>query len=123
MGEKKILVIEDNPMNMELVSDLLEINGYEVLKAKSGLEMFEIIGSIATVPDLILMDVQIPETDGLTLTKWLKENPLTRDIPIIALTAHAMKGDREKALEAGCIDYISKPINTREFVNKIGKFL
>ena len=123
MGEKKILVIEDNPMNMELVSDLLEINGYEVLKAKSGLEMFEIIGSIATVPDLILMDVQIPETDGLTLTKWLKENPLTRDIPIIALTAHAMKGDREKALEAGCVDHIPKPINTREFVNKISKFL
>ena len=123
MEKKKILVVEDNPMNMELISDLLEINGYEVLKATSGLKMFKIMGSISTVPDLILMDIQIPEADGLTLTKRLKENPLTKDIPIIALTAHAMKGDREKALEVGCIDYIPKPINTREFISKISKFL
>lgn len=108
---------------MELFSDLLEINGYEVLKAMSGLEMFEIIGSVSIVPDLILMDIQIPDVDGLTLTKRLKGNPLTRDIPIIALTAHAMKGDREKTLEAGCIDYIPKPIDIKEFINKISKFL
>jgi CheY-like chemotaxis protein len=123
MKRKKILVVEDNPMNMELISDLLEISGYEVLKAMSGKEMFKIIGSVSTVPDLILMDVQIPEVDGLMLTKSLKENLLTRGIPVIALTAHAMKGDREKALEAGCIDYISKPINTREFVSRISKYL
>ena len=123
MEKKRILVVEDNLMNMELISDLLEINGYEVLKATSGLRMFKILGSTSIVPDLILMDIQIPEVDGLTLTKGLKENPLTRDIPIIALTAHAMRGDREKALEAGCIDYISKPINTREFISKISKFL
>jgi CheY-like chemotaxis protein len=123
MKRKKILVVEDNPMNMELISDLLEISGYEVLKAMSGKEMFKIIGSVSKVPDLILMDVQIPEVDGLMLTKSLKENLLTRGIPVIALTAHAMKGDREKALEAGCIDYISKPINTREFVSRISKYL
>jgi two-component system, cell cycle response regulator DivK len=123
LRKKKILVVEDNHMNMELISDLLEINDYEVLKATSGLRMFEIMGSISTVPDLILMDIQIPGGDGLTLTKRLKEDPLTRDVPIIALTAYVMKGDREKALEAGCIDYISKPINTREFVSKISKFL
>ena len=123
MKRKKILVVEDNPMNMELISDLLEISGYEVLKAMSGKEMFKIIGSVSKVPDLILMDVQIPEVDGLMLTKSLKENLLTRGIPVIALTAHAMKGDREKALEAGCIDYISKPINTREFVRRISKYL
>ncbi|MBI2485825.1 MAG: response regulator [Deltaproteobacteria bacterium] len=123
MRKRKILVVEDNPMNMELFSDLLEINGYEVLKAMSGLEMFEIIGSVSIVPDLILMDIQIPDVDGLTLTKRLKGNPLTRDIPIIALTAHAMKGDREKTLEAGCIDYIPKPIDIKEFINKISKFL
>lgn len=123
MEKKRILVVEDDLMNIELISDLLEINGYEVLEATSGLRMFEIMDSISIVPDLILMDIQIPDVDGLTLTKRLKGDPLTRDIPIIALTAHAMRGDREKALEAGCIDYIPKPFNTREFIDKIGKFL
>ncbi len=132
MEKKKILVVEDNPINMELISDLLEINGYEVLKATSGLQMFKIMGStptptstssLSTVPDLILMDIQIPEVDGLTLTRRLKEDPLTKDIPIIALTAHAMKGDRERALEAGCVDYIPKPFDMEEFISKISKFL
>jgi CheY-like chemotaxis protein len=123
LERKKILIVEDNHMNMELISDLLEINGYDVFKAASGPQMFNIVDSMSKVPDLILMDIQIPEVDGLMLTKSLKENLLTRGIPVIALTAHAMKGDREKALEAGCIDYISKPINTREFVSRISKYL
>lgn len=123
MEKKRILVVEDDLMNMELISDLLETNGYEVLEATSGLRMFEIIDSISIAPDLILMDIQIPDVDGLTLTKRLKGNPLTRDIPIIALAANAMRGDREKALEVGCIDYIPKPFNTRGFIDKISKFL
>lgn len=123
MERKKILIVEDNHMNMELISDLLEINGYDVFKAASGPQMFNIVDSMSKVPDLILMDIQIPGGDGFTLTKRLKENPVTRDIPIIAVTAYAMKGDREKALGAGFVDYISKPINTKEFVRKISKFL
>jgi CheY-like chemotaxis protein len=123
LERKKILIVEDNHMNMELISDLLEINGYDVFKAASGPQMFNIVDSMSKVPDLILMDIQIPGGDGFTLTKRLKENPVTRDIPIIAVTAYAMKGDREKALGAGFVDYISKPINTKEFVRKISKFL
>ena len=119
--EKTVLVVEDNVMNLELVSDLLEASGYRVLQAKAGAEAITLAEREG--PDLILMDLQLPEMDGLAATRQLKQNALTRDITVVALTAHAMLGDEEKAREAGCSGYIAKPINTREFVELIEDFL
>lgn len=121
MTERKILIVDDNQMNMELASDLLEANGYQVLQAgdaKAGIDIAK-----KEKPDLILMDVQLPGMDGLQATSILKEDIATRDIHVVALTAHAMKGDEENVLKAGCAGYISKPINTREFSRKIEGFL
>lgn len=118
---KRILVVEDNELNMELVRDLLGFGGYEVLEAgdaRSAIALAE-----REAPDLILMDVQLPGMDGLTATRILKETETTARIPVVALTAHAMKGDAEKAFAAGCSGYITKPINTRSFAEEIGDFL
>ena len=111
MASETILIVEDNFMNMELVTDILEANGYRVIQAITGNEALNKVNE--TSPDLVLMDIQLPGLDGLTATGIIKDNPETRDIPIIALTAHAMRGDEEKALMAGCDGYISKPIDTR----------
>ncbi|MHB1361744.1 MAG: response regulator [Thermoleophilia bacterium] len=121
MDEKKILVVEDNVMNLELVSDLLEAHGFRVVQAQSGATAIALAEK--ELPDLILMDLQLPEMDGLEATRWLKRNQLTKDICVVALTAHAMLGDEEKAREAGCSGYIAKPINTREFAEVISGFL
>jgi two-component system cell cycle response regulator DivK len=121
MGTKKILVVEDNPMNLELVADILEAHGYEVVQAKEGNEALRIASEER--PDLILMDIQLPELDGLEVTRRLKSNESTRDINIVALTAYAMRGDEERVREAGCSGYIAKPINTREFVKVIAAYL
>jgi CheY-like chemotaxis protein len=121
MRPARILVVEDNEMNMELAVDLLELQGYEVLAAKTGQEALEICGREEL--DLILMDVQLPGMDGLTVTDKLKENPTTRHIPVVALTAHAMKGDEERMLSRGCEGYIAKPIDTREFPKAVGRFI
>ena len=113
MARHKILIIEDNPMNMELAVDLLEAAGHEVLtamEAETGIELAR-----SEQPELILMDVSLPGMDGLAATQKLKADPGTRNIPIVALTAHAMKGDEEKALAAGCQGYLTKPIDTRTF--------
>ncbi|MBI2470703.1 MAG: response regulator [Planctomycetes bacterium] len=121
MSEGKILIIDDNPMNLELVSDLLELRGFLVIKAedsKTGMELAQ-----TEKPDLILMDIQLPGIDGIDATRILKEDTITADIPIVALTAHAMKGDEEKILKAGCTGYISKPINTREFPKIVQSYL
>ncbi|OHB35817.1 MAG: two-component system response regulator [Planctomycetes bacterium GWA2_40_7] len=121
MSEEKILIIDDNPMNLELVSDLLELHGFLVIKAKdskTGMELAQ-----TEKPDLILMDIQLPGIDGIDATRILKEDIITADIPIVALTAHAMKGDEEKILKAGCTGYISKPINTREFPKIVKSYL
>lgn len=121
MAEKKILIVDDNQMNLELVFDLLEVNGYQVLQAedaKTGIDIAK-----KEIPDLILMDVQLPGMDGLQATRILKEDVETRDIPIVALTAHAMKGDGGKILKAGCAGYITKPIDTREFPKTVAGFL
>ncbi len=112
MAGETILVVEDNALNMELISDILEAHGYRVVQAVTGADALKLVPS--EHPDLVLMDIQLPGLDGLTATGILKDNPETRDIPIIALTAHAMRGDEEKAREAGCDDYISKPIDTRQ---------
>ena len=112
-----ILVVEDNPSNMKLVSLILESMGHIVIEAfdaKTGIQL-----ALAHLPDLILMDIQLPDMDGLEATRLLKRNLLTQGIKVVALTAFAMKGDEEHMLAAGCDDYIAKPIQYAEFVERI----
>ena len=116
-----ILIVEDNRRNMLLIRDLLRLHGFRTLEASDGEE--GIARATADRPDLILMDLQLPGMDGLTVTRVLRQDPVTAAIPIVALTAHAMKGDRERALEAGCSGYIPKPIDTRCFLAQIQVFL
>ena len=121
MTPHKILVVEDNALNMKLVQSLLKIDKYQTFEAadaETGIEL-----ALAHHPDLILMDVQLPGISGLEATKILKKKNGLEETPIVALTAHAMKGDKKKALEAGCDGYITKPIDTRKFRNKIKEFL
>lgn len=121
MPNKRILVVEDDLMNMRLAQHVLEVEGYTVVKAATGQEALKQIES--TLPDLILMDLQLPDIDGMTLVRILRTKAITRDTTILALTAFAMKGDREKILKIGCNDYISKPINVREFINTVRRYL
>ena len=121
MSEKKILLVEDNPVNRRLAEFLLRSQGYQVRAATTAQEAFDIIK--AERPDLILMDVQLPGMDGLEATKKLKEEPTTRDIPVVAVTSYAMKGDREKALAAGCAGYITKPIDKDTFIREVATVL
>lgn len=121
MAGKRILVVEDHPLNRELVSDLLLARGYEVLEATTGQQALEM--GREHRPDLILMDVQLTELDGLSATRILKSDPATQDIVVVAITAHAMRGDEAKVYDAGCSGYISKPINTRELPKIIEQFL
>jgi len=108
----KILVIEDNDRNRKLVKILLEANKYEVIEARTGEEALKYLQD--DKPDLILLDIQLPKMDGLTLVKKLRADQEMKDIPIVAVTAYAMKGDKERMIEAGCDAYVSKPIDTRE---------
>jgi CheY-like chemotaxis protein len=117
----KILVVEDNDRNRRLIRIILKAKGYEVIEAATAEEA---IIQLKNEPiALILMDIQLPKMDGLELTRTIKENPDTKDIPIIALTAYAMKGDREKFLAAGCDGYIGKPVDTQELPNIVARFL
>lgn len=116
-----ILVVDDNPTNLKLVSDVLEFEGYTMLKAADAEEAQVILAS--HLPDIILMDIALPGMDGLSLTRLLKADPRTQQIHIVALTAFAMKGDDQKAFDAGCDGYITKPINTRELPGQVAKFL
>lgn len=118
---KKILVVEDNPDNRILITDVLTSLDYETVVAIDGEEGVQM--ATDEVPDLILMDLSLPKMDGWTATRQIKSNPDLSHIPIIALTAHAMVGDRERALEAGCDDYISKPIDLRELANKLQEYI
>lgn len=119
--KKDILLVEDDPKNLKLVKDLLEACGYSVIVANNGREGLEIAKT--SLPDLILMDVQLPGIDGLEATKRLKADEKTRIIPIIALTAYAMEGDKERIRRAGCDEYVPKPINIIEFLKKVEAFL
>ncbi|MFZ4828101.1 MAG: response regulator [Phototrophicaceae bacterium] len=121
MGTARILVIEDNPDNMMLITDVLESLEYQVLQATDGEQ--GIIKTQAEIPDLILMDLSLPKVDGWTATRQIKGDSSLKHIPIIALTAHAMMGDKERALNAGCDDYLSKPINLKELAGKLKKYL
>jgi len=117
MSEKKILLVEDNPVNRRLAEFLLRSQGYDVRAAATGVEAFEMLERER--PDLIVMDIQLPGMDGLEVTRKLKEQPATADIPVIAVTSYAMKGDREKALAAGCAGYVTKPIDKNIFIQEI----
>lgn len=121
MRPARILVVEDNRLNMELAVDLLRLQGYDVFSAQTGKEALEIVEREAF--DLVLMDVHLPGMDGLQVTRMLKENPKTKHIPVVALTAYAMKGDEERMLDQGCVGYIAKPIDTREFPRAVEKFI
>ncbi|MFN5173708.1 MAG: response regulator [Holosporaceae bacterium] len=118
---KKVLIVEDNELNMKLFSDLLEAKGFDVAKAKDGYQALELLAE--NRPDLILMDWQLPEITGQELTQRLKADPNTRAIPIIAVTAFAMKGDEEKIRNVGCEGYIAKPISVMTFLETVQSFL
>ena len=121
MAKKTVLVIEDNEMNMKLARSLLQIGKYSVLEAidaENGIQLAR-----EHHPDLILMDIQLPGMDGLTATLKIKNDPAVKDITVVALTSYAMEGDEKKAMDAGCAGYIAKPIDTRSFLETLGKFL
>lgn len=118
---KRVLVVEDNKDNMILISDVLRSLDYQVIVAKDGIEGVKLAHS--EKPDLILMDLSLPRVDGWTATRMIKDDPGLAETPIIAVTAHAMNGDRERALEAGCSDYVSKPINIRDLIIKLRQYL
>ena len=118
---KTILIVEDNELNMKLFNDLLEAHGYATLKTRDGIEALKMAREHH--PDLIIMDIQLPEVSGLDVTKWLKEDDNLRSIPVIAVTAFAMKGDEEKIREGGCQDYIAKPISVTKFLETVAKHL
>jgi two-component system, cell cycle response regulator DivK len=119
--KKKILIVEDNELNMKLFNDLLEAHGYETVQTRSG------VGAVGLArqhrPDLILMDIQLPEVSGLEVTQWLKDDPELAPIPVIAITAYAMKGDEEKMLQGGCEAYLSKPISVVKFLETVRAFI
>jgi two-component system, cell cycle response regulator DivK len=118
---KKVMIVEDNELNMKLFRDLIEATGYETVRTRSGLEALDL--ARAHRPDLILMDIQLPEVSGLEVTKWLKEDDDLHVIPVIAVTAFAMKGDEERIRQGGCEAYISKPISVPRFIETIKSYL
>jgi two-component system cell cycle response regulator DivK len=118
---KKILIVEDNPQNMRLIEMALSVDQYTLLEATNGEEALEVAQKER--PDLIIMDIQLPKMSGLEVTRNLREIPEFNRTPIIAITAYAMKGDEEKALDAGCNAYLSKPIRARDLPNLIARML
>ena len=119
--KKRILIVEDNDLNLKLFRDLLTAHGYETIETKEGVEAIRMAKN--ETPDLILMDIQLPEVSGLDVTRRLKADASSNHIPIIAVTAFAMKDDEEKILAAGCEAYISKPISIVPFLNTVRRFL
>jgi len=118
---KTVLIVEDNDLNMKLFHDLLDAHGYRILQTKDGMEALSIARQ--HMPGLILMDIQLPEVSGLEVTKWIKEDETLRHIPVIAVTAFAMKGDEERIREGGCEAYIAKPISVKNFLETVKQFL
>ena len=118
---KTVMIVEDNELNMKLFNDLLESRGYGTIQTRNGFEALDL--ARAHHPDLILMDIQLPEVSGLEVTKWLKEDEALADIPVIAVTAFAMKGDEERILQGGCEGYISKPISVSHFLETIERYI
>jgi len=118
---KTILIVEDNELNMKLFNDLLEAHGFATVKTREGTRVLELAREHK--PDLILMDIQLPEVSGLDLIRWLKDAEDLRTIPVIAVTAFAMKGDEDRIRATGCEDYISKPISVLSFIETVRKHL
>ncbi len=121
MMSKKVLIVEDNELNMKLFHDLLDSQGYETLQTREGLQALAL--ARLHKPDLILMDIQLPEISGLEVTKWLKDDEELSHIPVVAVTAFAMKGDEERIRRGGCEAYISKPISVMHFLDVVRKHL
>lgn len=118
---KTVLIVEDNELNMKLFRDLLEAHGYNTLEARTGAEALKLAAE--NIPDLILMDIQLPEFSGLEVTQKIKSNEQLAEIPVIAVTAFAMKGDEERIRQGGCEDYIAKPISVVSFLEKVKRYL
>jgi len=117
---KTILIVEDNELNMKLFNDLLEAHGYQTLQARNGVEAVELARQHH--PNLILMDIQLPEVSGLQVTQWIKDDESLRSIPVVAITAFAMKGDEEKIRQGGCEAYLSKPISVVKFLETVRNY-
>lgn len=121
MSKKTVLIVEDNELNMKLFEDLLEAHGYDTFQTNDGRKVLDMVKNKR--PDLILMDIQLPEISGLEVTAMLKKEKDFKDIPVIAVTAFAMKGDEEKIRQGGCEDYIAKPISVVEFISVVQKYI
>ncbi|GIU67980.1 response regulator [Candidatus Phycosocius spiralis] len=119
--KKTVMIVEDNELNLRLFRDLLAAFGYRTIETRDGLQALELARSHR--PDLILMDIQLPEISGLDITRWMKADDELADIPIIAVTAFAMRGDEERFREGGCQDYLSKPISVATFIGVVRKFI
>lgn len=118
---KRVMIVEDNELNMKLFRDIIEASGYETIPTHNGLDALDLARE--EKPDLILMDIQLPEVSGLEVTKWLKQDDDLHQIPVIAVTAFAMKGDEERIRQGGCEGYISKPISVPKFIETIKSYL
>ena len=118
---RTVLIVEDNELNMKLFNDLLEAHGYQTIQTRNGMDALPLARKHR--PALILMDIQLPEVSGLDVTKWLKEDDALKDIPVVAVTAFAMKGDEQRIREGGCEAYISKPIAVGAFLETIQQFI
>jgi two-component system, cell cycle response regulator DivK len=118
---KTVLIVEDNELNMKLFRDLLEAHGYQTSGTSNGNEALDLVRRMR--PDLILMDIQLPQVSGLEVTRWIKDDPDLRAIPVVAVTAFAMKGDEERIREGGCEAYLSKPISVGKFIETVRRFI
>jgi two-component system cell cycle response regulator DivK len=118
---KTVLIVEDNELNMKLFRDLLEAHGYQTIGTNRGVDALDLVRK--HLPDLILMDIQLPEVSGLDVTRWIKGDPELRGIPVVAVTAFAMKGDEERIREGGCEAYLSKPISVGKFIETVRQFI
>ncbi|MGE3246447.1 MAG: response regulator [Beijerinckiaceae bacterium] len=118
---KTVLIVEDNELNMKLFNDLLEAHGYRTIQTRNGVEAVEL--ALQHKPDLILMDIQLPEVSGLQVTQWIKDDENLAHIPVIAVTAFAMKGDEERIRQGGCEAYLSKPIQVTKFLETVRNYI
>ena len=118
---KTVLIVEDNELNMKLFRDLLEAHGYQTSGTSNGYEALDLVRKMR--PDLVLMDIQLPQVSGLEVTRWIKDDPELRNIPVVAVTAFAMKCDEERIREGGCEAYLSKPISVGKFIETVRRFI
>ena len=118
---KTVMIVEDNELNMKLFRDLLEAHGYHTVGTRDGIDALDLARKHR--PDLVLMDIQLPEVSGLEVTRWLKEDPELKAIPVVAVTAFAMKSDEERIRQGGCEAYLSKPISVAKFIETIRRFI